>query len=387
MKITKLSYFNVKTQRNKVAKNKNRHYDFVMFEEFLAQMLVLFMCVLSGIRVFFIKNERVDCFAIPAPIAFFTSLLIFPAFGLSLQTIAVSAVALIFALTNIRSCMRIFSKLIVDRYSALFIITTVVELLVALFLAAGLVYFSPIKTEPEKFGVKKTSYRLAGNATTHFQIVANKFHNSKKNTTGFLNIYEPSEQNPDFEKNPVLLFVAGPHGTVQDYEPYLLFLSQEGFKILAADFYSPDMPVFDSDKDSWYFRKFFARKEYIDAKKNKSDSFKKIDEKITQNKIKGYTELLRLSSSIFGEQKIFLIVDQMSFDSISPIINQDKDRIFGFFPMNRIPEYKTTGLGFINQTNPFFAYMLGFKRDKALFMPRYVAQKAAQDVLLYSGLK
>ena len=181
--------------------------------------------------------------------------------------------------------------------------------------------------------------------------------------------------------------MAGPHGTVQDYEPYLLFLSQEGFKILAADFYSPDMPVFDSDKDSWYFRKFFARKEYIDAKKNKSDSFKKIDEKITQNKIKGYTELLRLSSSIFGEQKIFLIVDQMSFDSISPIINQDKDRIFGFFPMNRIPEYKTTGLGFINQTNPFFAYMLGFKRDKALFMPRYVAQKAAQDVLLYSGLK
>ena len=179
MKITKLSYFNVKTQRNKVAKNKNRHYDFVMFEEFLAQMLVLFMCVLSGIRVFFIKNERVDCFAIPAPIAFFTSLLIFPAFGLSLQTIAVSAVALIFALTNIRSCMRIFSKLIVDRYSALFIITTVVELLVALFLAAGLVYFSPIKTEPEKFGVKKTSYRLAGNATTHFQIVANKFQNRK----------------------------------------------------------------------------------------------------------------------------------------------------------------------------------------------------------------
>ena len=387
MKITKLSYFNVKTQRNKVAKKKNRHYDFIMFEEFLAQMLVLFMCFLSGIRIFFIKNPRVDCFAVPAPLAFFTSLLIYPAFGLSVQTIAVSVVSLLFALTNIRSCMRIFSQLIVDRYGATFIIITIIEMLLAIFLGAVLVYFSPVKIQPEKFSVEKTVYNLTGNATTHFKIEKNGFQNKKTKITGFLNVYEPANQNEETEKNPVLLFVASPHGTVQDYEPYLLFLSQSGFKILAADFYSPDMSVFGTEKDLWYLRKFFACKEYFDSKRNKSDNFKKIDEKNTENKIKGYNELLRFSDAIFGEKKIFLIVDQMSFDSISPIINQDKDKIFGFFPMNRIPEYETAGLGFINQTNPLFAYMLGFKRDRALFMPRYVAQKTTQDVLLYSGLK
>ena len=360
-----------------------------MFEEFLAQMLVLFMCVLSGIRIFFIKNPRGDCFAIPAPLAFFVSLLIFVAFGFSVPTVVVSSIALLFALTNIRSCLRIFSKLIVDRYSALFITATLIEMLIALATAAVLVYFAPIKIKNDQFSAVKTRHLLTGTVTTQFKIVEEKFQNSKIKITGFLNQYEPSGQNEEFEKYPVLLFVASPHGTVQDYEPYLFFLAQSGFKILAADFYSPDMPIFGSKKDLWYFRKFFACKAYYDSVKNKDNSFAPIEEKSVENKIKGYKELMRLSSVLFGDKKIFLIVDHMSYESIAPLLDtEDTDgSILGFFPMNRLTEYETTGLGFINQTNPLFAHLLGFRRDKALFMPRYIAQKTAQDVLLYAGLK
>ena len=357
-----------------------------MFEEFLAQMLVLFMCILSGIRIFFIKNSRVDCFAVPAPLAFFTSLLTFGAFGLSLPTAAAAAISLLFALTNIRSCLRIFSKLIVDSYSPAFVAATLIEMTCALATAAALVYFAPVRMLPQSFGAKKTTLQLTGSAATQFRVVTERFQNRRVKTTGLLSLYEPAERTPETEKNPALLFAASPLGTVQDYEPYFLLLAQSGFTVLAADFCSPDMPTFGSEKDARHLRRFFARKAYFDSRKSNDGSFRPLEEKILENKVKGYAELLRLSRTLGGGRKVFLVIDQMPLESIAPILDLDEDGIIGFFPMNRITEYETTGLGFVNQTSPLFAHLLGFRRDRTLFMPRYLARKTVQDVLLYAGI-
>lgn len=377
-----------------------------MFEEFLAQMLVLLLCILSGIRIFFIKNPRIDCFAVPAPVAFFVSLFIYFAYGFSPVTLMVSFVALIFALTNIRSVFRLSSKLVIDRYSVTFIISTIIEMILALLVGAFLVYFSPVRIKTEKLGVTKTVKNLTGNTVSNFKICEDFIKNRNINITGFLNIYEPAaktvqpvqaeelaeesviiEENASEKEKPLILFVANAFGTVQDYEPYLIFLSQSGYTVLGADFYSPDMPIFESRKDSRLLRKFYVLKEYYDSKKNKTDTFKSIEEKNFANKINGYKQLIQLSKTLYGDRKIYLVFDQVDYDTIFSLMEIDKDRSAGFFSMNRVYEYETAGFGFMNQTNPIYAYLIGRKRDKSLLIPKYVATKTIKDLELTVGSK
>ena len=349
-----------------------------MVEEFYAQMLVLLLCFLSGIRIFFIKNPRIDCFALPAQLALFVAVFIYFAFGVSIQTIAVSVVAIVFSITNFRSFFRVCSKLVIDRYSIPFVIATLIEMGIVLFVGAALVYFSPVKIDSKKLGVTKIEKKLSGNLATHFKIEETLLKNQRIKLTGFLSIYE--SETKKVENSPVVLFVSNPYGSVRYYEPYLYFLAQGGYTVLAVDFYSPDMAIFDSYKDSMFFRRFFSLKEYYDSKKDKSDGFKKIEEKNISHKVDAYKELARLSSVLYGNRKVYYICDQMNYDSIFSLIEYEQVPSAGFFTLNGISEYKTAGLGFIGQTDLFFAHLLNFGRDRSFFVPKYLATKTIQDL-------
>ena len=77
---------------------------------------------------------------------------------------------------------------------------------------------------------------------------------------------------------------------------------------------------------------------------------------------------------------LYFVFDSLEFDSICQITETAGIQTAGFFSLNTIQEYKTPKFGFIEQTNIPLAKKYGFSRDSSLFIPRYLANKTAEQI-------
>ncbi|WP_296706349.1 hypothetical protein [Treponema sp. UBA7570] len=268
------------------------------------------------------------------------------------------------------------------------------------FSAVFLILNRPVKIEPKNFNSKKTVYRLSGSISHGFeQLLPGDFFYS---STGTLKIYEPltissekTELKKIFSENtetttlelpaptqeltqkkqkPIIVFCGSETAETQDYEPYLLFLSKKGFTVLAADFYSHDCLYLPGILNSRIFRKFmflndknnFQKTETIAAKLNHTNSYK---------------ALAKLAQKLYGKDfPLFFVFDSLDFKSICQITENAGVQTAGFFSLNTIQEYKTSKFGFIEQTNIPLAKKYGLSRDSSLFIPRYLANKTAEQI-------
>lgn len=361
-----------------------------MYNCFLSQILVLILLLACGSRIFFLKNPRIDCFAAFAPIGFIISIINFLSFEVSFLNILIFFIALFSFFTNFRSVLRLRSKLIVDHYGNAFLISTIVELILIIFSLVFLILHRPVKLEPQKFNAEKTEYLLTGNTTSEIRIKTDFFKGQK--TTGNLYVYAPKIAENDkinaeiYSENPLLIFAGSASGPVLNYEPYFLFLAQKGFTVLAADFYTRDTKIlgqnltdglFHKSSDSKFLRYFYAQV----LKIFNAEKFSEIKSKeIPLAPIK-YNSITKLAGGLFGtEKKIFYLSDGIDFDTIYSVIEQNKNAS-AFYSLNRISEYKTSGFGFIEQTDPVFAAHFGLRRDSSLFIPRYAANKTIENII------
>ncbi|WP_294429809.1 hypothetical protein [uncultured Treponema sp.] len=362
-----------------------------MFDCFLAQLLALTMIFFCSSRFFFIKDARLDSFVVFAPLSFAISILILFCFDFSVFSFAIFVLSLLVFFTNFRAVLRLSDKLIVDNYSAIFIIFSIIELILTILLLAALIFFRPVKYSEKDFGVTKTQYSLTG-AASNLQIREKYLKGGR--FSGNLFVYEP-EVNDEitaeiYSENPVLLFVSGIRAGVKDYEPYLMLLSQKGYKVLAADLYAPDFnllsPKFENKfikelVESKFLRKFAA----ISYEKEKPAEFEKIIAAEKTLATKKYSALTKLALEFLGDDKKFIyIVDNVDFDSIYAVIDKFNTEPYsnakGFVSMNRVDEYKTSGYGFIEQTDVLLAHQKGIERENKFFIARYVANKTIKAI-------
>lgn len=371
-----------------------------MFDAFLSQMLIVFLLFIVCVRFFFARNLTIDSCSVLAPIAFFLSLANIFLWNLTVPNIFLAALSFIVFATNFRAILRLFSRVFVDRYSALFSVFSILELILIVFSAVFLILNRPVKIEPKNFNSKKTVYRLSGSISHGFeQLLPGDFFYS---STGILKIYEPltissekTELKKIFSENtettthelpvptqeltqkkqkPIIVFCGSETAETQDYEPYLLFLSKKGFTVLAADFYSHDCLYLPGILNSRIFRKFmflndknnFQKSETMAAKLNHTNSYK---------------ALAKLTQKLYGKDfPLFFVFDSLDFNSICQITENAGVQTAGFFSLNTIQEYKTSKFGFIEQTNIPLAKKYGLSRDSSLFIPRYLANKTAEQI-------
>lgn len=362
-----------------------------MFDCFLAQVLVLAMLFFCSARIFFLKEARVDCFAVFSPVALIFSLLIFFCFDFTAFNIIVFILALIVFFTNFRSVLRLSANLIVDSYSFVFIISSILELILVVAFAAVVVILRPVKYTAKDFGITKTHFSLAGDLSNP-RIRENAF--SGERFSGNLFVYEPivrDEINAElYKENPVLVFASGIRANVQNYEPFLMILAQKGYKVVSADFYTNETKLFSplvqkpevrAILESKYFRRFFA----LHSEHVHPEEFKEILEKERALATKKYSALTKLALELFGDEtKVFYIVDGVDFDSIYSVIDEFNTEPYanakGFFAMNRVDEYQTSGYGFVEQTDVLLARTKGIERENKFFIPRYVANKTIKSI-------
>lgn len=363
-----------------------------MFDCFLAQILVLIMMFLCNLRILFLKNSRVDSFAAFAPLSLFTCLCIFFCFGFSLINFALFALSLLVFFTNFRAVLRLSAKLIVDTYSVIFIIFSVINLILTLLLAAGIIFFRPVKYSEKDFGISKKEFTLTG-TLQNLRIRESFF--TGEGFSGNLFIYEPQVKDEITEslyaENPVLIFSSGIRANVQNYEPYLMLLAQKGYTVVAADLYTPDLQLLSKNvsnpirkclRESKFLRRFSA----LSEERSDPQNFTKILDEEQKSASKKYSALTRIVLEFFGDDtKVFYIVDGVDFDSIYSVIDEFNTEPYsnakGFFSMNRVDEYKTSGYGFIEQTDVFLARGMGIERENKLFIPRYVAGKTIKSIM------
>lgn len=395
-----------------------------MFDLFLAQVLILILLFSSGIRVLFIKNPRVDAFAVIPVFAFLISLLLIPIWGITVQNLVIIVLSALFFLTNVRALFRVSSNLIVDNYTLAFIIANFIELLLLIATIAFVVLSAPVRCKLKNFGTQKEKVYLTG--TLAAGIRKGDFFEGDA-FSGILYIYKPLQEISATEKpaassaegtaagaasavsttvadtasapvstapsvpviqepaqentseRPIIVFAGTSVGTVEQYEPYILFLSKNGFTVCAADLYTRDMHIYEGASNRRFARRIRTLYNYVQDK-TEFEATKKKELLLSRQKYERLTELVL---DLFGEsQTVYYITDGVSFDTINAVIEAFPKNAVGFYSLNRIPEYKTQGFGFIQQTDILLAKYFSMKRDSSFFIPRYVANKTKDDILL-----
>lgn len=368
-----------------------------MFDCFLAQLLVLIMIFVCCSRIFVLKKARVDCFAAFAPVALFVSVCIFLCFNFSFQSLAVFLLALLVFFTNFRSVLRLAETLVIDSYSPIFIVFTILSLVLTVALLSIIIILRPVKYHAKDFNVETSEYTLTGSNMANLRVKESVFSGERSSAKVF--VYSPvirDEITQDvYGDNPLLLFSPGIRAKVQDYEPYLMLLAQKGYRVLAADFYSDDIDVLSpltENKALKAMMKLPLLKRFmaIHIEEQNPEEFAVALEKDKGFATKKYSALTKIALELFGDEtKCFYIVDNVDFDSIYAVIDEFNTEPYsnakGFFSMNRVDEYKTSGYGFIEQTDVLLAYHKGLERENKFFIARYVANKTIKAIQEQTG--
>jgi hypothetical protein len=348
-------------------------YDMDMFDSFLAELLVLSLLVISCARVFFIQNAKIDSATVVPAAAFLFSLCTFVVWGAEIPLVLCLALSLLVMLTNCRALHRFCSHLYVDHYSIVFSIFSIVELVLSLILLVLVVLFRPVHYTTKKFNAVKTRTLLSGSLASGLEQTERLFSKA----SGILYTYAPAPtvapaESTERSSKPCIIFVPGKRANVIQYEPYFLFLAQKGYTVCAAEFYSSEMKWFSPAADTKFLRR--AAGVLLSLRNQKDyDSFAK---KTSDQTAQEYAALAKTVLGIEGTgTPLFVVTDGIDTATTVKIITAVRKNCTGYFSLARIREYKTSGYGFVEQTDVWLGKALGVERDSSFFIPRYAANK------------
>ena len=371
-----------------------------MNSPFLGEALILSLLIFNCARFFFLKYGRIDSLAVLAPISVVLTVLQILAWGIDIFTLLLLVISVFAFFTNFRALLRLASGLYVDHYSIAFRIGAVIVLCASVLELALLIYFRPLYLNARKYNVSIQKTRLCGTFAGGF-FTAAPFEISSANMW----VIQPA--NEKSLNGGVVALLTDKRADVSDYAPYTFSLAQKGFKVYAVDFYARDLKWFHTMGDSRYFRRIFALFSYL---KNPV-KFELEKEFYTYNSMQEMNALLEIirqnenydkhgeaqsgaervanagdETEEISEQKIatkmplLFIGDWMTEIALQDFEKLHKDEICGVFYFAAEEEYATPGFGFVEQTRPIVAYILGKKRNEDLDKVRLLTEKTASHI-------
>ena len=115
-------------------------------------------------------------------------------------------------------------------------------------------------------------------------------------------------------------------------------------------------------------------KKYFDANPQFSDAY-----------AKEFEILIKIADAIEPKSKYFAVVCDGASDCFYKIKNPARP-ISASFDLARVSEYKTSGYGFIQQTDPLYAAIkYGLRKDKTYFIPSYLVTKTKDAIEAAKG--
>lgn len=336
--------------------------------KFYAEFLIFLLLFLVNFRVFFPRSTQRDPIVAISPIAFILSVLTFFSWGFDIFTFSAVILSFFVLLTNFHALFRYSQKVYVDTYSVRMKIFATFTTILSIFAIFITIYFAPVLQNPKDLTVTQTKQNISG--TVKGEFLPSKNFERENGTTYEFSIF-PELENRSY----AVLFLPDRRGNVEAYEPFLQFLAKDGCTVFSADFYTKDCKYLYSFFDNKMFRKFSL---IMKSLKNpqKYDSQKEF---YNYNANLELEALIKLAQKKYGSQcKYFIVTDKMQFTAANDIQKKYPDLITGTFDISSILEYKTVGFGFVEVTEPLFAKILGYPKDKNMMIPRFIAQKTAE---------
>ncbi|MCF0242217.1 MAG: hypothetical protein HUK25_06225 [Treponema sp.] len=334
------------------------------------EILILILMILTNGRVFSLKKSRTDPLVVLAPLSFLLSSLMLFAFSVDSFSIAIFLLSILVVLSNFHALFRYTSHLVIDRYSVLMKVWAVFTVLISVLLLAGILFFRPVNVSNSKLGITETKENLSGSFASGFSTTEN-FELCNAYLSEFTTCPGLSY------RSNVIIFMPDKRCDTEGYKPYIQYLSKAGFTVCSCDFYTNDGKWIHSIEDTRMLRPFGLKiRSFINT-----NDFLSRREFYTYNYTKEFEALLNILPERYGKDcKYFLVTDDLAFTAAEDIRKKYPDMITGTFNISSVKEFKTSGYGFAEQTNPLLAYILHHSRDKSLTAVINTVEQTSREI-------
>ena len=340
--------------------------------KFYGELLVFVLLFITNFRVFFVNHVRRDPLVVLAPFTFIVAILQIFAWGIDVFTVLGLLIALFVLLSNFHAIFRYIERLYVDHYSALMKVWAVFTIMISAVALAATIYFAPVEQNPRKLGIEENQYHYKGSFRSGF-IEAGAF-GSKAFT---LYEYTPSETNEQKseDQNVIVLLAPDKRGDTANYRPYLQELARRGVTVYSADFFADDGQWLHSIAD----RKTLRRLVMVIQSSLNEKKFTSQKEYYSYNIAQEYSVLFPLLQERCGSDKKFLLItDFMADIAADDYQKKNPENVADILKLSSISDYKSSGYGCIEQTDPLLALSMGLKRDSSLTTPKLLADKTME---------
>lgn len=345
-------------------------------DQTISEFLILFLNLYSYSRIFFKAKVRSDAIAVVPLVALITSVLSIFAWGFTLIEGILLVISFFDVIWNFRAFLRLQDHLVVDHYSSLFKIASLINILIVLTAGFFIFIHRPVNVSTEKNKVEKKEYNYSGSFTDSFTLIQGKLAFPSATVT----CYEPSDYYSN--RKITLFFIPEKNTSVRIYEPYLIKLAQKGYTVYAGEFFSKDRTYFNKFLDFRYLRTFaFYTEKFLHT-----DTFEQLIRKNLYTLSEEYIMLTELASEIRTSGDFIFIGDKTEAECFTLTKNFSNKFTLGI-NLSKTDGYTTPGFGPVEQSDPLTASFLGLKRDRSLYMSAHLANKTDEQIKKYLSEK
>lgn len=320
------------------------------------EILILTLLILSNGRCLVINKPHRDPLVMLAPLSFLLSSLSLWAFSVDAFSLILVLLSFLVLISNFHALFRYTSHLVIDHYSPLMKTWAIITIALSALTLIMVLIFKPVEVSARKIGVTETKLEYTGSFAYGF---------SQRENFDFCNVFlSEFSLVPDAPgKTNIAILMPDKRGDTESYKPFLLLLAKAGHTVVSADFFTKDVKWLHTIEESRLFRRMgLSFRSHLNPQRFDSQR-----EFYTFNFTKEFDALLNLLPQKYGPDcRYFLITDNLSYTAACDIQKQNPELISGVFDLSSVPEYKTPGLGFIQETNPLKAKSIKLSKDKEL---------------------
>lgn len=336
----------------------------------IGELLIFFLLFLTNSRVLYVRNEKRDAMVILAPLSLFLVLLHILAWGLDIYNLYALILSILVLLSNFHALFRYSENLYIDHYSFLMLFWTIITSILSIGGIVILIIFYPINYNNKKLNInEKTSY-YEGSIRSGFT-EKTVFGRTNMVLHEFTPAVSVKTDAPDSTlttepQDLVILYLADKRSETEYSKNYLQLLASKGYSICSADIYTDDIKWLGIKAEARFYRRaamitkslFYPQEYALDNTKYTYNTTSELEALLPMLK-EYYTQQENYSDKV----KFFIISDEMGSRATEYFAKKNEELIAGYLLLNSIPEYKSDGYGFISQTEPLLARILGIKRD------------------------
>ncbi len=304
-----------------------------MSNYFISQLLVCMLMLLALLRILISNRKQEDSLIIFAPAAFFMSLVLVPAFGLTLPILLLIAESTLILIVNIPSLNRYSQKLYIDSFSPAYITFTGVLSILFILLTVFIFLNRPVPephtvNNPAIPNINRTVYRMRGTHSAGFEEGDRLFFIPDA-------VFYTVEITDGNNSKPVVILLPDVYTTFSGNEATVSVLTKKQNTVVCGDFFCKDGNYTNKTLFNRHARSLFLQ--YLNYKADpvitNSQNYWK---NLKKSELKA---LLSFVQQHYADRKLIVVADGLSGAAAKEYLDETKNPAALVELDNSIPGY------------------------------------------------